>query len=146
MDQNYPKRITFEERPRGDDPEDPTYFRYCLHIESADTSYLRDPDTVVAPANTKIRFTYPLKRHDLVVITEPAPITRRRFAEIVFREYARIYREEGETTKIPAGYIPGMLNRVQTDGKYGIWGHVIGDLDLVQADLKNGVYNLSVDS
>ncbi len=146
MDRHYPTHIAFEELPHGGDPEDPEYASSSIHIESADTSYLRDPDTVVAPANIRIRFTYPLKVPETVTISDPGPITRQRFAEIVFREYARIYREEEETSRTPADHIPGMLNRIQTCGKYGIWGHCLGDLDLVYADLVNGVYQLSVDS
>lgn len=42
-------------------------------------------------------------------------------------DYRTIYAEETDTEGIP-GNIPGMLNRAPTNGKYGIWGHVLSDL------------------
>ena len=58
---------------------------------------------------------------------------KRELVEIVSREYNRIYKEEEESTKvktIPLEEREGLINRNQTDGKYGIWGHDIDDLDL----------------
>lgn len=43
-------------------------------------------------------------------------------------DYTKIYEEENASSAIPEGYIPGMYNRVSTNGKHGIWGHVLGDL------------------
>ncbi len=48
-------------------------------------------------------------------------------------EYHRIYREEESSAKtktIPIEQREGIINRNQTDGKYGIWGHDIDDLVL----------------
>ena len=43
-------------------------------------------------------------------------------------DYERIYREEDGDVGAPTPMIPGMLNRQQSDGRWGIWGHVIDDL------------------
>lgn len=59
--------------------------------------------------------------------------TRRQLAERISEEYNRIYREEEESAKTkttPINERKGIINRNQTDGKYGIWGHDIDDLDL----------------
>lgn len=42
-------------------------------------------------------------------------------------DYEQIYREEDAEVGNP-GHIPGMLNRSQSLGKFGIWGHDFGDL------------------
>lgn len=42
--------------------------------------------------------------------------------------YDEVYAEEERTSSITPGYIPGMLNRNRTDGKYGVYGHVLSDL------------------
>ena len=58
---------------------------------------------------------------------------KRELAEIVSREYHRIYKEEEESAKIKTTSLEereGLINRNQTNGKYAIWGHDIDDLDL----------------
>ena len=48
----------------------------------------------------------------------------------IANQYRKIYNEEDETTEVPAGDMLdiGLLNRNQTNGRHGIWGHVIEDL------------------
>ena len=53
----------------------------------------------------------------------------------IFDMYHQIYKEENESSNIKEDYIPGMYNRVETNGKYGIWGHVIGDLVIEEIQL-----------
>jgi hypothetical protein len=51
----------------------------------------------------------------------------------ISKEYKRIYKEEEASAKektIPIEKRKGIINRNATDGKYGIWGHDLGDLDL----------------
>lgn len=65
--------------------------------------------------------------------------TRKQLAEKISEEYKRIYKEEDESTKIqttPIDERKGIINRNQTDGKYGIWGHDIDDLDLSRVIIK----------
>jgi hypothetical protein len=42
--------------------------------------------------------------------------------------YQLMYNLEEEDMKEPSTNIPGMLNRASSNGRYGIWGHDIGDL------------------
>lgn len=59
--------------------------------------------------------------------------TRAELALKISKEYKRIYREEEASANVktvPLEEREGIINRNQTDGKYGIWGHDLGDLDL----------------
>jgi hypothetical protein len=79
-------------------------------------------------------------------------MTRIQLADFICKHYRKMYAEEDGTSNIPGllgcqgGEAP-MLNRQQTDGKYGIWGHCIEDLVLISAtvDTKNFI-TLGVDS
>lgn len=42
--------------------------------------------------------------------------------------YEQIYREEDEDVGHATGMIDGMLNRQESGGRHGIWGHVLEDL------------------
>jgi hypothetical protein len=59
-----------------------------------------------------------------------------------------MYDHEQRTSTIPEGLIPGMYNRVTTDGIFGIWGHRLGDLVLntTHCDPATGIYDLVMDS
>ena len=66
-------------------------------------------------------------------------MTRSKFIDFVCKQYRKVYKDEHKSSSVQADYIPNMLNRNTTDGKYGIWGHVINDLMLVYATIqKNG--------
>ena len=86
------------------------------------------------------------------IFEEVAPngefFTRADLARAVSARYNAIYAEENMTSDVEPQFIPGMLNRAPTDGKYKIWGHVIGDLDLhtVSHDAGRDLYTLGIDS
>lgn len=132
-----------------------------------------DGDEVVAPSDFFVRYDYPLSRPVDFKFELEGPVTRRAFARALSSGYQRIYAEEEETqTYAPRtmeekersamgddGVIPDgrmiLINRDDTDGKYGIWGHDIGDLLINHAqrigvitvnDVKLPLYALSVDS
>jgi len=59
--------------------------------------------------------------------------TRAELVKIVGNTYQTIYSEEEETAKtktVPLEERKGLINRNETDGKYGIWGHDLSDLAL----------------
>ena len=66
------------------------------------------------PLTNKATFT-----HALTVETTKFDLLR-----LVRQDYEEIYRVEGEDP----GHAPGMYNRAESRGRYGIWGHDIGDL------------------
>lgn len=134
----YPTQISFDCRGKG---------RCIWMSHPADgIKGLIGRNSVVAPATIKIRFDFPLKKPTVVEVTEPKPITRGRLAEIVAREYAKIYQEEAATTTIPVGALDGMYNRNMTDGTYGVWGFELGNLTLRDIYVKGGIYMLDIDS
>lgn len=113
-----------------------------------DINSLIDADAIVTPQAINVLFSYPLER-PVVVKFDNGPYTRRRLAEIICKKYEEIYEEEDQTSTVEAGRLSQIsLNRNQTTGKYGIWGHVIGDLVLhsVYFDTRTGFYELGVDS
>lgn len=79
----------------------------------------------------KLKITYPVTNPYVVESTNHGGYTRRQLVELICQHYDLMY--QAEETEIPAGTIPGMLNRAQTYGIYGIWGHDIGDLILHSA-------------
>ena len=51
----------------------------------------------------------------------------------ISKKYNEVYAEEEKTANtktIPIDKRTGLINRNETDGKYGIWGHDLSDLDL----------------
>lgn len=82
-----------------------------------------------------VTIDYPLEN---VTTIELKPDKKSGFtrAELILKisaEYKRIYKEEEATAKektIPIEKREGLINRNTTNGKYGIWGHDLGDLDL----------------
>ncbi len=89
------------------------------------------------PLTKKATFTHKLSKKtsevDLVVLGRD--------------DYKRIYREEEKDSGNP-GHIPGMLNRRQSEGRYGIWGHDLSDLvfETVHIDTKKKTVRFSVGS
>lgn len=78
------------------------------------------------PINSKIYITYPLS-----VIVEIEVNNINNIGELLYliaQAYNEIYKEEKNSSTIKEGNIKGMMNRNETNGKYGIWGHSIEDL------------------
>jgi hypothetical protein len=66
----------------------------------------------------------------------------------ISKKYNEIYNEEeksARTKTIPVDKRKGLINRNETDGKYGVWGHDIGDLDLSSIEVyktKDGKFQI----
>lgn len=133
--------ITFE-HPVDYDTETSPYIQ--ISDPEDDLDAMPNGDEIVTPAVIKVLFNYPLENPVIVTFSD-GPFSRRQLAEIICETYAEIYRTEDETTRTQVGLMPGMLNRNQTNGKYGIWGHSIGDLAL-HAVHPGSIYTLGIDS
>jgi hypothetical protein len=99
------------------------------------TRMRRGEEVVVRAPRAIVIIHYPLREpiQVPVVAVQPAGFTRGELAGLISREYRRIYAEEeaSATQKtIPMDQRQGLINRNETDGRYGIWGHDLGDLDL----------------
>jgi hypothetical protein len=127
------------------DTDDPAYDpKFAVEVAK------NAPDEVVLlpSANYVLKIEYPLKKPCKIKFNSGSSgMTRLALAEYICVEYRRIYAEEDATITAIVGQIPGMFNRSATTGKYGIWGHDIGDLMLHTAYVApDGVITLGVDS
>lgn len=80
------------------------------------------------PVNDDFYFDMHSPQDTLVGVTVGELIDR------VIEIYDEIYTTEEATSTIEPGVVPGMLNRNRTNGKYGVWGHVLSDLFFASAD------------
>lgn len=87
----------------------------------------------------------------MFIIESVNGFSRKQLALLISEKYHQIYDEEevGATTKtIPVNKRDNGINRNKTNGKYGIWGHDITDLDLGSIDVRkspNGEIFLELD-
>ena len=120
-----------------------------IHLEDPDEDIenLEQPNEIVTPKDIRIRFRYPLSQEFVFEYHNTNNgYTRRELAKLISDEYKRIYEEEEEDDGDP-GMIPGMYNRNSSHGRYGIWGHYLGDLLLHEVISEGGgMYRLGIDS
>jgi hypothetical protein len=105
---------------------------------------------IILPGNEKYTLVidYPLSKPFKNKFKTPTEgISRKDLIKIIVNCYHYVYDIEDRTSKIMSGHIENLYNRNETEGKYGIWGHDIGDLVLhtIWVD-KNNVIELGVDS
>ncbi len=101
---------------------------------------LYNPDSIVLPYNrVTIEIDYPL---DSTYIGELKTVkkgfTQKELVREISKIYHEIYAEEEQTAKIktiPISKRGQEINRNQTDGKYGIWGHDLSDLYLLEIEV-----------
>ncbi|KAK5575267.1 hypothetical protein RB653_010524 [Dictyostelium firmibasis] len=71
-----------------------------------------------------------LSNEATIKVTRPnpsQPLTNVELIAIYSRAFQFIYEEEEKEVGNP-GHVQGMLNRNQSNGRYGIWGHDLSDL------------------
>ena len=91
---------------------------------------------------------YPLTNAAKVTlsVTDPKGFTRLALFTQIVAAYKKIYKEENQGSKDPEP-TGNLYNRPRTNGKYGIWGHVMEDLFLEGADVsKTGKVKLYMGS
>ncbi|MEX0598023.1 MAG: hypothetical protein WD512_16160, partial [Candidatus Paceibacterota bacterium] len=108
-----------------------------IHIASYDDKYLKDEkilnqsEIVIKDKKIKIEFDYPLNGTFYFDFVSKKGYTRKQLIAAICDTYRKIYQEEydtAENNKIVDQERTGLLNRPSTNGKYGVWGHDIGDL------------------
>lgn len=92
-----------------------------------------NPDEIVIPdSNIRIEFNYPLENPVSFPCFYAGGFTRQNLIWTIVYCYKLIYEEEERSIKdqpvLPIGERGMIINRNQTDGIYGIWGHCINDL------------------
>jgi hypothetical protein len=96
------------------------------------------------PISGKVYLSYPLNVIVEVDIDECKTIGS--LLSKIAKSYKNIYdtEDETQTNYQPAG---SLLNRGETDGTFGIWGHVISDLYFERVSVyKNGLIELGIGS
>lgn len=141
------------------DPKENKMFSYDHYYDKNDEFYDESYAKEVKACNPKEVVLPPEQEYTLVIdypTSNPYKaklksgkkgLTRIQLADKVCKHYRKMYAEEDGTAGGDPGHIPGMLNRAHSEGKYGIWGHDIGDLILCDATVrKNGEIHVGVDS
>jgi len=111
-------------------------------------------DEIVLPKNKtyKLIIDYPLnKPAKFTIKTGKSGLTREEVVDLCCKAYREVYDIEDNTSSFKAklGIEGGksiLLNREQSDGKYGIWGHVLSDLDISCMTIDGDKITLGVDS
>lgn len=85
--------------------------------------------------------------------TNEKGMTLREVVDLAVKKYKQMYKEEDKSTSIKPMTMKeaskgkcSLLNRVQTDGKYGIYGHDLSHLTITNVGVKGNKIYLSVDS
>lgn len=127
---------------KDDDWDNEDWERFQEEVKS------NPPDEVILKPNQTydIVIDYPLSNPFIKTIDTKNGMTRQQVVDLIVKCYKQIYKEEDKSTKVATGNIPGMFNRNTTDGKYGIWGHDIGDLILHTIEIKGKNINVWCDS
>lgn len=89
---------------------------------------LLNPDEIIIKEELiKIEFTYPLSNEVIFKYRNKGGFSRMDLWNCIYDGYKRIYEEEEKEVGDP-GTAPNLMNRAESYGKYGIWGHQIGEL------------------
>ncbi|MZQ83255.1 hypothetical protein GQF01_14160 [Paenibacillus sp. 5J-6] len=130
------KEITFEVKAKKDDLHVfPNGIIPWISLESPEDELtrLRKKSEVVLNYNSiHVVVNYPLKKPKVFEIKN-SRIVRSDLINEISKIYHTVYQEEEETSSIktiPEIERSKLKNRNETNGKYGIWGHDLRDLDL----------------
>jgi hypothetical protein len=96
-----------------------------------------------------IRFDYPLSHPVLRQFDGKKPWRLCDLIDSIAQGYVKIYDEEDETRTLPASAPLDsiLVNRPKTDGKHGIWGHILNDLFIESVSKgSDGVWLLDIGS
>jgi len=110
-------------------------------------------EVVIKNTTATLIIDYPLNKPFTLKMLSKKGFTRAMLLKTIVDSYKRIYKEEETTATVkttPADQRP-IMNRNQTNGKYGVWGHDLTDLALTGIlvyQLPNGeiILNLEIDS
>jgi hypothetical protein len=117
-----------------------------------ESSYYLDPNEIIIDkTKIKIIFSYPLTKAFTFeyLSNDSKGFTRKEISEYIMTQYKDIYNEEEANQGHPGFMAPNILNRAQSYGKYGIWGHDIEDLylhTLYENKDEDNIYTLGIDS
>lgn len=101
--------------------------------ESEINQLINADEIIIKQTTINIIFDYPLNNPATFEFKNEKGFNRIDLILLISKKYHEIYKEEENSAKtktIPLDKRTGIINRNETDGKYGIWGHDLADLDL----------------
>ena len=118
-----------------------------VNLQRPEFRRLLNKNKIVTKNPIHIQYDYPLTIPLIKSYkTTKNGFTKSELIRLISADYKMIYREELSTSTVIPVIMDGSYNRNRTNGKYGIWGHALSDLELYRIWLINGVYMLQVDS
>lgn len=101
---------------------------------------LEAPDELVIPwPKVRLVIDYPVRSPVIFELTTPNNgFTRKQIILAISQKFHQMYAEEEKTARTkttPMDKRQSLINRNETDGKYGIWGHDLADLQLSTIDV-----------
>jgi len=124
-----------------------TFVSQSIHLQCPDYRRLLNKNKIVTDNSIRIQFDYPLTNKLIKSYkTTKSGFTKSELIRRISTEYKSIYREEVTTSTIIPRLMDRSFNRNRTNGKYGIWGHTLSDLQLCSLRRVNGLYVLQIDS
>lgn len=110
-------------------------------IKNSESDSLRLIDSnlkVISAREATVVIDYPVSKPVNFKITSESGFTKGDLLRRVGQIYRQLYKDEEASSTIktvPMDKRQGVINRNTTDGKYGIWGHDIDDLDISSATI-----------
>lgn len=105
-----------------------------INLDNPEINQLINGDEILVKKTLiNIIFDYPLNKPHTFEFKNEKGFSRKDLVLLISKKYHEIYDEEEVTSKvktIPVDKRTGIINRNETDGKYGIWGHDLTDLVL----------------
>jgi len=130
-----------------------TFVHKSVKVDSDGENIINHDEIITKLEDIEIFFNYPLNDPFITSFHNEGGFTMADFHRVVRDEYRRIYREEEAASGDPGIVGPispdgtTCVNRAQSDGPYGIWGHVIGDLYIEGIfETERGKFRLSIGS
>jgi len=136
-------KVTFQVDDPEQKAEGPSPYVHLADPQKA-LKWMRNPNEVVSTeTELTVILDYPLRGEFSFPIQSASPggFTRKELAQKISDLYKKVYEEEEKTSKIPVTPMDqrkGLINRNETNGKYGIWGHDLDDLDLSTIEISRG--------
>lgn len=105
-----------------------------INLDNPEINQLINGDEILVKKTLiNIIFDYPLNKPHTFEFKNEKGFSRKDLVLLISKKYHEIFDEEEVTSKvktIPVDKRTGIINRNETDGKYGIWGHDLTDLVL----------------
>lgn len=128
----------------------PSPYVHLLYATEQIPNMVAPDEIVISKREIRVLASYPLAQKHVIPVSAPegkAAFTRADVAEVISRLYHWIYAEEHRTSKTITTSLGG-YNRAPRQGRFGIWGHSLGDLSLTEVcyNKEDDVYELVIES